>query len=317
MSAPRRSWVFGRRATEWMLLAFVFLTSAGHARAQPPGSPSDPAGLVERLQSPAAAVRATAACELGRLAHGATLPIAPLVAALADDRPTPAVRCRIEGQMGRWARDFAGRELDTSEWPPTSPAREAARALIRGDDGIVAPVLSALRDPDATVRKYAAWILGRREDTRAVTPLIARLSDDDMTVRVYVVEALGQIEDTAAVQPLSSMLADPASRVREESARALGRQESSAAVAPLVRALRDPDARVRTATARALGQIEDPVPVPVLAALVDDQDAGVREATVVALGHIPGAPATDALLDAATHEDPRIRARALRALGRR
>ncbi len=318
MSAVRKQGPgVARRWSAMVLLAVVCGGAVGYAQSRSSESPPDVAALIERLQAPTASARAAAACEIGRLGHRSELPVAPLVAVLDDDRPTPAVRCRLERQMGRWARDFAGRELDTSEWPPTSPAREAARSLVRGNEDIVVPVLDALGAPDPTARKYAAWILGRREEARAVGPLVGRLGDDDPTVRAYVVEALGRLEDPTAVRPLTSGLTDPDARVREESAIALGRLAATAAVPALVDALRDADADVRVEAVRALGRIRDPQPVAALALLVDDQDAEISEAAVRALGRIPGEPATTALLEAVDHEDPHIREHAIDALGTR
>ena len=127
MSANRTR---GREARCWSgaVLAIVFGGALGSAQSRSSDSPPD-ATLIAQLQAPAASTRAAAACELGRRSE---LPVAPLIAVLDDDRPTPTVRCRVEHQIGSWARDFAGREIDTSEWPPTSPAREAARSLLRG-----------------------------------------------------------------------------------------------------------------------------------------------------------------------------------------
>jgi hypothetical protein len=94
----------------------------------------------------------------------------------------------------------------------------------------VAPLIAALHDPDETVRKEAAKILGKVGDARAVEPLIEALKDDDEDVRWAAANALGNI-GTPVLQPLIRALKDEA--------------------------LKDDDEDVRWAAAYALGHIED------------------------------------------------------------
>ena len=77
----------------------------------------------------------------------------------------------------------------------SSPAQEAARALGRFGRLSVTPLLAALADPTAAVRRYAAVALGLLDDgaaAPAVPRLVATLSDADWQVRRNAVWALGE-----------------------------------------------------------------------------------------------------------------------------
>ena len=88
--------------------------------------------LVSELDAERASARATAACELGRLGTAAEPAIPNLVSMLDDDRPTPAIACAIN-RTG-WGELRVSSDADLSEWPTTTPGREAARSLARLDE---------------------------------------------------------------------------------------------------------------------------------------------------------------------------------------
>jgi HEAT repeat protein len=73
--------------------------------------------------------------------------------------------------------------------------------------GAVAPVLAALKDPDASLRMYAARALGYPKTPRAVEPLIASLKDPSPEVRGGAASALVYYaEDPRAVSALLAAL---------------------------------------------------------------------------------------------------------------
>jgi hypothetical protein len=61
------------------------------------------------------------------------------------------------------------------------------------DGRAVAPLLQALRDANANVRRRAAWALGVIADPMAIDGLTAALKDADPTVREQAAESLGRI----------------------------------------------------------------------------------------------------------------------------
>jgi HEAT repeat protein len=305
-----------------IVIAFAAVLAPSSGQAQPRiARESLPAAVrpeverqIDELFSADAARRANGACELGRLRAAAAPAIPVLVSLLADDAPTPMVRCRLERQMGAWARDFEGRDIDLSPWPPTSPAREAARALASFDIRALDAVLAATTDPVFPVRKYVAWILGGIDDDRAVSALMRLLRDDHPRVRAAAAEGLGRQEDGASVYPLVGVLWDRDAEVRETAAWALGRLEDPAAAEWLIHALRDSESRVRAEAAWALGRIEAPAAVNALSRALRDPDAHVRRQAVWALGRIDGARARQALMEAADHADRDLRRLAISAL---
>jgi hypothetical protein len=69
-------------------------------------------------------------------------------------------------------------------------------------------LFAALKNEDASIRRYAAWTLGRLRDPRAVEPLIDALQDKDREVRLTAAWSLGKLKDFRAVEPLINLLKD-------------------------------------------------------------------------------------------------------------
>jgi HEAT repeat protein len=283
-----------RSAVVAIALAAILASSSGQAQPRiargslPASVRPEVKSQIDELFAADAVRRANGACELSRLRGAAAPAIRFLVSLLADDMPTPMVRCRLERQMGAWARDFEGRDLDLSPWPPTSPAREAARALHAFGVRALDAVLAATTDPDFTVRKYVAWILGGIDDDRAVWGLMRLLRDDYPRVRVAAAQGLGRQEDRVAVYPLVGVLWDKDAEVRETAAWALGRIEDPAAVGALSRALRDPDESVRRQAVSALGRIEGAAARSALIEAIDGVDLDLRRLVISALAGAVG-----------------------------
>jgi beta-lactamase regulating signal transducer with metallopeptidase domain len=200
-----------------------------------------------------------------------------------------------------------------------SVRKDAAYALGRREArAAVAPLGDrAIRDPSADVREMAVWSLAQIGDRHAVTPIAAVLLEDAASgPRATAAWALGQFEDPASVTPLNAaLLRDPSGEVRGRAAWALGQIEPRPAPPPLVGALRDSVAAVRYRAAWALGQIADAATVPALvAALREDPSSDTRKALIWAIGQMDGAAAQDGLLTAIEDDDPAVRAAAVRAL---
>jgi len=84
------------------------------------------------------------------------------------------------------------------------------------------PLIAALQDEDANVRKWAAFALGEIGDPRAVEPLIEALQDEHWEVRGYAAWSLGRFGDSKAIDPLTyAASSDEEEMVREAAAEAL------------------------------------------------------------------------------------------------
>jgi hypothetical protein len=155
----------------------------------------------------------------GRAKTDAAPAIASLVALLDDDARSAPI-CREEWWMNDDEPDVAGRWHPLE---PTTPGQEAARTLSRVGTIVFDPVLRVLPSGGGHARRNAAWVLGALRDERAVAPLITQLGDPLATVREHVVWALGAIRDERAVDPLGRIVTqDDSADVRRQSAWALG-----------------------------------------------------------------------------------------------
>jgi HEAT repeat protein len=204
-----------------------------------------------------------------------------------------------------WALQLAARSADRSG---------GAVAMAR----VVEPMLD---DPDETVRRRAAYVVGNL-GLEALAPALARKcapnEAPDLRLAAYV--ALGELRMPAGVGELVAHIR------REDDPRVLG-----AATNALVAAMPEPaalaslapratqlltaqDARQREAGAELAGLLGGAVPAAALRALVDDEAASVRGAAAWALGRLGDVGGEAALLAAYRDDDPAVGERAAAAL---
>ena len=108
----------------------------------------------------------------------------------------------------------------------------------------IAPLLTVVRDPDATVRAITIEALGSFHDARVPPVLVNALHDENATVRQVAVEGLGFRHDLtlplALVTLLSPRLRDTNAAVCQQAAIALGRLGTDAAAEALFAVLKSP-----------------------------------------------------------------------------
>lgn len=176
-----------------------------------------------------------------------------------------------------------------------SPAVQATSALISIGNPAVEPLITALKNENTDVRKYAAEALGYIKDARAVKPLMAARSDRKTVVRdnAYralmriieglkerqeeepligmlkyeessfqkaVIEALGSIPKTRVAENLVPLLGDKDSDIRKDTTEAL-KKIGKASVEPLIKGLKSDDIKIRTIATMILGDIKDTISV--------------------------------------------------------
>jgi beta-lactamase regulating signal transducer with metallopeptidase domain len=301
-------------------LAAIFLSVAA---AAPPG-PARSTGAPSPARQPDAEERAPAGFAQVTPAPRTTRPrttarpqppdqpeeSAPEAEDDAEPAPEPP-----SGEAERDRRGLLVRVLRSD--PDATVRRSAAWALAAsaraGEAGIL---VAALRgDADAGVREMAAWALARDRSEEA-TPALTQALLKDASARVRATAAWGlghrRHADTAA---LVAAIADSVSEVREAAIWALGQQRLEAAPAELIAALRDEPARVRLLVAWALTEIRDAASAPALrAAFAKEQDTQARRAIFRALVFL-GDRSPEVLDRAAAAQDPEIRSRAMLMLG--
>jgi HEAT repeat protein len=77
----------------------------------------------------------------------------------------------------------------------------------------IAPLVSALKDQSARVRKEAALALGVIAPAEAETALLTALSDSDDDVRYFAADALSDVRTAAVIQAIATRLATETSPV--------------------------------------------------------------------------------------------------------
>jgi HEAT repeat protein len=212
--------------------------------------------------------------------------VAALIAAVRDANP---VLCELasRGAMwdGNWQYVGPATPLRARSGGTTELVRFAASSP-KGRD-VIAPLRTALGDPDPCVRRFAAPLLGRTQQDAAVETLVAALRDENPVTREAAAVGLRFAEKSSTIDPLSRALEDREASVRAAAAWALGEIEDSRAIPALERTLKDPEPVVRMNAAWALGEIEDAAAIPALTALLrEDRDPEVRRMAAWALGNI-------------------------------
>jgi HEAT repeat protein len=173
-----------------------------------------------------------------------------------------------------------------------------------------------LSSDDPAVRSGAAIRLGQTKQKEAVDVLISALNDPEETVRVNVIRALGDIGDPRAIGPISPFVGDSQSAVRMAACQALGALRDEGGVPALEMAIRDDDESVRIVAARALGEVPGPESIEVLLRVaLQDESERIRSHVVKVVAQRRTREAVPRLESALRAESDSVRANAARALG--
>ncbi|MDP2956348.1 MAG: peptidylprolyl isomerase [Longimicrobiales bacterium] len=228
------------------------------------------AALTAALEDREASVRRDAAFALGQA--GVASAIAPLADAFPSEEDA-AVRQEILRALGNLARIEAVTGLLRLELrPDEEAARVAALAHVGAVRGVAtqegqARLLAVLDDPDAAMRRNAAYYFGRLADASAWAPQVSRVRDAlngygrADPAAMYLIQALGRLGDRADGARIRSWVSGARDwRIRTAAAAALGAlppdPENREA---LLTALDDGSPQVAAAAAQALAR-GNPVP---------------------------------------------------------
>jgi beta-lactamase regulating signal transducer with metallopeptidase domain/HEAT repeat protein len=232
----------------------------------------------------------------------------------ADD-PKPALEpgdAKSEEGSDASARssDAAARDRGKAD-AATEVANEVHRAEV---------LVRTLRtDPDAEVRRIAAWGLGSNaESDVAVQGLVEAVArEQDEEVREMATWALAECQSPAAAAALEAAFRrDKSAKVRRTAAWAAGTIGSATSVEGLTALLTDPDPDMREVAAWSIGSCSpEKAPVALVRAL-GDANRDVRLSAAWAL-HTIGDPSTADELEAAfrREKDPEVQRGLIRALG--
>ena len=191
----------------------------------------------------------------------------------------------------------------------------AVEALLNLRAGIsVAGLIDMLDNPNPSLRKNAALLLGRIGVTDAVPALGFALKDGDIGVRKAVIDAFSHLKTEESVRFLILALTDEESDIRVLSALSLGRIGGEGIFEALSLLLSDSDDSVRVAIARALGMLKDKRAVRPLIGLLFDKNGFVVTTAIESLSKIGGDEARFALLSMLVSEDIEVRRTAIKAL---
>lgn len=203
-------------------------------------------------------------------------------------------------------------------WPGEMSPQER-REL--GAERAVGPLIAALEDRHARLRRDAAVVLDQLDSPRAVEPLIVCLrKDGSQEVREAAATALGGIADPdrRAVKPLIAVLGtrSESPEVRRNAAEALGRIGDPRAADPLMTATKDGDWRVRSSAVLALSWMvsDGRVLKPLLQRALQDEHWRVRTTAAIALRRLKGEDALELLFAALGDEHPNVRGSAADSL---
>jgi len=253
--------------------------------------------LLDALQGEYFTVRARAALALGKI--GDTKAIQPILKTLKD--PEDEVRIATCLALGLFkdpstfdditnillddakieVRQAAAKALGHTQHPAALPYLMEAlrdpfwwyeREMQAGDlfnaiekMGAVAvdPLIAALKDPEGTVRKYAALLLGRLGDARAVEPLGMALYDLHHEVGKTSAEALVNFGVTS-FEILVEALDHPEMWIRIHSVDVLPKITEPRVALVLLEMLKDPEREVKQHVIAAMGELKDIRTLPAL-----------------------------------------------------
>jgi HEAT repeat protein len=173
----------------------------------------------------------------------------------------------------------------------------AARALIALGADAVAPLITALQNPNPNLIRLYQQILARIP--ASIPALSTAINSASKQTRVHCVETLGLIKNKSVLQPLTDALNSEFYLVRTAAATALGNTGAPEIIPALFKAMKDPEEEVRAAACTAVSRFNEPSTFDELTnVILDDSSIEVRRAAVVALGNTRNPAAIPFLLEA-------------------
>lgn len=157
-----------------------------------------------------------------------------------------------------------------------------------GGQGCVNPLLRALSDPQAEVRKTSTRALIKQQRI-TLEPLLRFLPAADPLAAAGAIRALGDMADPRAFDVLAEQVRG---ENRAEVILALGKIKSPRAEGLVLEALHDPRWQVRMHAAMALGEVGSASVVPSLEGALEDEVNVVREWAARSLEKVTGRPCT-------------------------
>lgn len=257
-------------------------------RASPlPKDPRVPGLLIGALQDSDAGVQSAAADGLGSL----------------------KVAAAVEPLIGLLRKPVDGGLTTPERMAQASLRKSVARALGEiGDPRAVDALITALGDPEDSVRVVSAQSLGQIKDQRATEALVSLVDVKSNGVGRAALMALAQIKDPRAIGPLIEAMRKESAEVEARSGQVLPedmraqmtriavmadpilqgapyalKQIGAPAVAPLIAAMESTDPVFRQRILASLNGSDDASAVDTIVAALGDTDAGVRSAALSAL----------------------------------
>lgn len=292
-----------RLAAGTMLVAMLLQSPCVAQSASPPAESShssDRENLLHQLRSRDAAVRGNAACETGKLGADGAFAVPALIDMLRDEQ-------------GFLAGDINGHDIYST------PAEQAAAALVKIGAPAVEALMVAARDRRASVRSRAVYALARIGDPRAVDTLARAMRDRNRKVRHTAAIYIHQTDDKL-LDALIRALDDPDESVRWEASKHMqSYADHPRALQPMIDALGNNTSDVQSYVLIALSKLGDSAATPAIVRLLEDPSAAgtVRNSAARALGSATDEASFAALMRASDDANWSIRSGALQALGSR
>ncbi len=295
-AVPRLIQVLGSAHPETRQLVADILGEIRHPSAVP--------ALIESARGQFYTVRGRAATALAKIGDPQAVPV--LIELLGDKEPS--VRMAAALAVGRFqdprclvrlsdvlledaeieVRQAAAQGLQLTRLPQALPylieamqdsfwwyeRENAAKPLLEAvasfGPSAVEPLVKAMQNPEGTVRRSAATVLGWIGDPRAIEALGMGLYDLHHEVGHAAAEALVRYGGSA-LGVLSEALRSPESGIRQHALSALGRIKDGRVLPLLAALLSDPDRYVVRQAIESMAQLGDPRALSVLQPIAEDR----------------------------------------------
>jgi HEAT repeat protein len=235
--------------------------------------PSIISNLLPLLRDPQAMVRSAACTAVGSFRNPETFD--EIANVLLEDQKIEvrqsAVRSLAEARHPAVIPFLMDALRDSFWWYEREQAVSVLfESMVKMGELMLDPLLEALEDPERTVRKFSAMLLGRIGHPRAIEPLANSLYDLHHEVGRAAAEALASF-GSEGLDPLLEALRHPEVGVRSIIVEALANVQDARVAPELIRSLADPDRGIRKLAIQFLTRAPDPRALSALQGIAADR----------------------------------------------